>query len=182
MAIYTAVFISAFLINSSLKPCSVCCTVGQNICFGVTCKSKSAPLLIWKSLSVFKMMTIAHDDNAVIYLWSDRRKGQIDTAVAESPTSRAEEQGITALSFMPTGSPEPWWPHIITCHHEQACKINDTFQCTLKTKLWYSIDLNGQKDRLYWCIYRILETYRLTMYIRTNWWSYDAQRPKFVFC
>lgn len=45
--------------------------------------------------------------NAVFYLWSERRKGQIATAVAESPTSRTDEQGTTALSFVPTGSPEP---------------------------------------------------------------------------
>lgn len=45
--------------------------------------------------------------NEVFYLWSERRKGQIATAVAESPTSRTDEQGITALSFRPTGTPDP---------------------------------------------------------------------------
>jgi len=42
-----------------------------------------------------------------IHLWSEQRNGQIDTAVAESPTSRTEEQGVTlAASHSLTSGPQ----------------------------------------------------------------------------
>lgn len=64
------------------------------------------------------LMMVSHKDHWLQYgyLSSEQRYGQIDTAVAESPTSRTEEQGVT---LTPSHSPSPG-PQMITYKHTQA--------------------------------------------------------------
>lgn len=64
------------------------------------------------------LMMASHKDHWLQngHLWSEQRNGQIDTAVAESPTSRTEEQGVT---LTPSHSPTPG-PQMITYKHTQG--------------------------------------------------------------